>query len=167
MDTFLDSKKDFIILGLCGKTGSGSTTIAQILQTPFAKLNLPQPGDAVGDMWEAAEYRIFYTYAQKHWKSFFRIKSSSLITAHILKEKPEQFQEFLRELVPAAVYNEKEELIQKFTNSFFNEKMQFSLLELFKIDPADSKYLCEWFSSDQIPKNENGVDYTFTPNIQE
>lgn len=37
MDTFLDSKKDFIILGLCGKTGSGSTTIAQILQTPFAK----------------------------------------------------------------------------------------------------------------------------------
>ena len=167
MDTFLDSKKDFIILGLCGKTGSGSTTIAQILQTPFAKLNLPQPGDAVGDMWEAAEYRIFYTYAQKHWKSFLRIKSSSLITAHILKEKPEQFQEFLRELVPAAVYNEKEELIQKFTNSFFNEKMQFSLLELFKIDPADSKYLCEWFSSDQIPKNENGVDYTFTPNIQE
>lgn len=84
MDTFLDSKKDFIILGLCGKTGSGSTTIAQILQTPFAKLNLPQPGDAVGDMWEAAEYRIFYTYAQKHWKSFFRIKSSSLITAHML-----------------------------------------------------------------------------------
>lgn len=30
MDTFLDSKKDFIILGLCGKTGSGSTTIAQM-----------------------------------------------------------------------------------------------------------------------------------------
>ncbi len=73
MDTFLDSKKDFIILGLCGKTGSGSTTIAQILQTPFAKLNLPQPGDAVGDMWEAAEYRIFYTYAQKHWK--FRVRT--------------------------------------------------------------------------------------------
>ena len=40
IDTFLDSKKDFIILGLCGKTGSGSTTIAQILQTPFDRLNL-------------------------------------------------------------------------------------------------------------------------------
>lgn len=166
IDTFLDSKKDFIILGLCGKTGSGSTTIAQILQTPFAKLNLPQPGDTVGDMWEAAEYRIFYTYAQKHWKSFFRIKSSALITAHVLKEQPEQFREFLKELVPDAVYSEKEELIQKFTNSFFNEKMQFSLLELFKMDPADSKYLRQWFSIDKIPEIGNDGEYIFTPNIQ-
>lgn len=105
IDTFLDSKKDFIILGLCGKTGSGSTTIAQILQTPFDRLNLPQPGDAVGDMQEAAEYRILYTYAQKHWRSFFRIKSSALITAHILKKCPGDFCAFLKELVPSTVYN--------------------------------------------------------------
>ena len=29
---FFDSKQDFIVLGLCGKTGSGSTTVADILQ---------------------------------------------------------------------------------------------------------------------------------------
>lgn len=167
MDTFLDSKKDFIILGLCGKTGSGSTTIAQILQTPFAKLNLPQPGDAVGDMWEAAEYRIFYTYAQKHWKSFFRIKSSALITAHILKDNPEQFLEFLKALVPAAVYSEKEELIQKFTKRFFDEEMQFSLLELFEIKLDEKEHLCTWFSHDQIPEKELNSSYSFTPNVQE
>ena len=167
IDTFLDSKKDFIILGLCGKTGSGSTTIARILQTPFAKLNLPQPGDAVGDMREVAEYRIFYAYAQRHWKAFFRIKSSALITAHILKEDPEHFLKFLAELVPAAVYSEKEKMIQTFTDSFFNGKMQFSLLELFRMDPKDSEHLCEWFSSDQVPKNEEGINYSFTPNIRE
>ena len=75
IDTFLDSKKDFIILGLCGKTGSGSTTIAQILQTPFDRLNLPQPGDAVGDMQEAAEYRILYTYSTEE-------KTASLCLPH-------------------------------------------------------------------------------------
>lgn len=165
IDTFLDSKKDFIILGLCGKTGSGSTTIAQILQTPFDRLNLPQPGDAVGDMQEAAEYRILYTYAQKHWRSFFRIKSSALITAHILKEKPEDFCKFLKGLVPD-VYNEKKELIQEFTNSFFHGEMQFPLLELFEIELDDKKSLCEWFSKDQIPKKKN-INYSFKPNAKE
>lgn len=167
IQTFFDSKKDFIILGLCGKTGSGSTTIAQILQTPFAKLNLPQPGDAAGDIREAVEYRILYTYAQKHWKSFFRIKSSALITAHILEEGPERFLEFLAELVPTAVYNEKKNLIQTFTTSFFEGQMQFSLLELFQMDPADNKYLSEWFSRDQVPKDSQNCDYPFTPNVRE
>lgn len=167
IDTFLDSKKDFIILGLCGKTGSGSTTIAQILQTPFDRLNLPQPGDAIGDMQEAAEYRILYTYAQKHWRSFFRIKSSALITAHILKKCPEDFCAFLKELVPATVYSEKERAIQTFIDNFFNEKMQFSLSELFQMDPNDSEHLCEWFSHDQILTDEEGKPYSFTPNVRE
>ena len=167
IDTFLDSKKDFIILGLCGKTGSGSTTIAQILQTPFDRLNLPQPGDAVGDMQEAAEYRILYTYAQKHWRSFFRIKSSALITAHILKKCPGDFCAFLKELVPSTVYNEKEGAIQTFIDGFFNEKMQFSLSELFQMDPKDSEHLCEWFSRDQILTDEEGKPYSFTPNVRE
>lgn len=167
IQTFLDSKKDFIILGLCGKTGSGSTTIAQILQTPFAKLNLPWPGDATGDIREAAEYRIIYTYAQKHWKSFFRIKSSALITAHILEEDPEQFLKFLEELIPASVYSEKKDLIQTFTNSFFEGQMQFSLRELFQMAPADSGYLSDWFSRDQVPKDGQNGDYSFTPNVRE
>lgn len=167
IQTFFDSKKDFIILGLCGKTGSGSTTIAEILQTPFAKLNLPRPGDTTGDIREATEYRILYTYAQKHWRPFFRIKSSALITAHILKEGSERFQEFLAELVSPAVYSEKQDLIETFTNSFFEGKMQFSLFELFQMEPADSELLCEWLSCDQIPRDKNSREYSFTPNVRE
>lgn len=167
IQNFLDSKKDFVILGLCGKTGSGSTTISNILQTPFDKLNLPWPGDATGDIREATEYRIIYKYAQKHWKSFFRIKSSALITAHILEEAPERFLEFLEELVPASVYNEKKNLIQTFTNNFFEGQMQFSLCELFEMPPADSKYLCNWFSNDQVPEDDKNSEYSFTPNVRE
>ncbi len=167
IQTFFDSKKDFIILGLCGKTGSGSSTIAQILQTPFTKLNLPRPGDATGDIREAAEYRILYTYAQTHWKPFFRIKSSALITSHILEESPERFMEFLAELVPATVYNEKKELIATFTNNFFEGQMQFSLRELFQMDPADKEHLIDWFSVDQVPKDGSNGDYSFTPNVRE
>lgn len=167
IQTFLDSKKDFIILGLCGKTGSGSSTIAHILQTPFAKLNLPRPGDTAGDTWEATEYRLCYTYAKKHWKSFFRIKSSALITAYILKEDSGQFLKFLEELIPAAVYSEKKKLIQTFTDSFFEGQMQFSLSELFQLDPDDSRYLSQWFSCDQVPKDGQNIDYSFTPNIRE
>lgn len=83
-------------------------------------------------MQEAAEYRILYTYAQKHWRSFFRIKSSALITAHILKKCPGDFCAFLKELVPSTVYNEKEGAIQTFIDGFLMRKCNFPYLSYFR-----------------------------------
>lgn len=52
---FFDSKQDFIVLGLCGKTGSGSTTVADILQKSFDQLNMPVPSDNSADRMEDYE----------------------------------------------------------------------------------------------------------------
>lgn len=38
-----DERKDFIILGLCGKVGSGVTETANILEKTFDELYLPVP----------------------------------------------------------------------------------------------------------------------------
>ena len=39
-----NAQKEFIVLGLCGKVGSGVSEVAEILEQPFEKLHLPQPG---------------------------------------------------------------------------------------------------------------------------
>ncbi len=39
-----DERKDFIILGLCGRVGSGVSTVSDILEKNFEELQLPNPG---------------------------------------------------------------------------------------------------------------------------
>lgn len=62
--------KDFIILGLCGKVGSGVSTTANILTKKFEDLQLPQSGFKNLEQYDSHEYRILYTYAKENWVSF-------------------------------------------------------------------------------------------------
>ena len=41
IDNVYDANKNFIILGLCGKIGSGTSTTAKILSMDFKNLGLP------------------------------------------------------------------------------------------------------------------------------
>lgn len=54
-------QKEFIVLGLCGKVGSGVSEVAEILELPFEEFHLPQPGFQGDDSYDAHEYRILYT----------------------------------------------------------------------------------------------------------
>ncbi len=150
IDKFLDKRKDFIVLGLCGKTGSGVSTTANILQKNFSELNLPRPGDDLGDDVEAHEYRILYKYAQKHWLPFFRIKTSALITAHILENSSDEFASFLERLFPES--NDDANNIRECINTFFSRKMSFCIYdEIEENDDVRDKLTKEWFDSGSNP----------------
>lgn len=165
--TLLDSRKDFVVLGLCGKTGSGSTTIANILQTSFNQLNLPQPGSSLGNEVEDYEYRILYTYAQKHWRPFFRIKSSALITAHILNNTADDFLKFFEQLFPDQLHGEDRDMLRAVAENFFETEMRFSLDQEFQLDPNDRKNLSTWFAADKAPVDMDGKsEYCFTPIVR-
>lgn len=125
--TFLDSRKDFIVLGLCGKTGSGCSTAADILQMTFEQMNLPKPGDNCKDGIEAHEYRVLHTYANVHWKPFYRIKTSALITAHILEKSEEEFISFLGDYFKNGEHDAKE--MKEIVEDFFQEEMGLCLAE--------------------------------------
>ena len=65
--TLFNQQQDFIVVGLCGKTGSGVSTVAQILRQDFEDLNLcPTPPKSLSD-YGRHEYSILYNYAQKNW----------------------------------------------------------------------------------------------------
>lgn len=161
--TFLDSRKDFIVLGLCGKTGSGATTTASILQQDFNQLQLSQPSDSMGDSIEMHEYRILYTYAQKHWRPFYRIKASALITARVLDEGQDKFLTFLEQLFPKLKDGGHAAKLTQAVSEFFNGEMTFWLTSELKLDPGDMRPAVEtWFAQDEMPK-EKEKELSLTP----
>lgn len=149
IDHLYDERKDFIILGLCGRVGSGVSTVSGILEKKFDELQLPEPGFDNPDIIAAHEYRILYTYAKRNWKPFFKIRTSALITRRILcgidgeiDESVNKFVEFLLHLCK----NDKTEDLEleasfkNITSEFFEREMKFGSEELRKFGYGEGEY---------------------------
>lgn len=80
-------RRDFILIGLTGRTGSGCTSVAKILstqsfgdlKTEFREINT--------DPWnnDSRKNRIVYNYMQKHWHPFQVIHASDVIFFYALQ----------------------------------------------------------------------------------
>ena len=123
IDHLYDERKDFIILGLCGRVGSGVSTISKILEKKFDDLQLPQPGFDGIDDFSAHEYRILYTYARINWLPFYKIRTSALITRYILDFESELFLNFLMDLYDKGDKDEIRSDFEKIINDFFTQEM--------------------------------------------
>lgn len=129
MDHLYDDRKEFIILGLCGKVGSGVSTVSSILERNFNELNLPKPSFNVYDTYTSNEYRILYNYAEVNWNPFHKIRTSSLITRRILCYSEQAFVKFLEDIHPSKFSNTQKKDIKKTVSNFFNKSMEFNLNE--------------------------------------
>lgn len=92
-----DSKKELIIIGLCGRKGSGCSTAAKILHMGYEELSAGCDSRFFMDrsMHEREEHGILNKYAEKNWKSFDIVKVSALICASALRYTPKVFSRFL------------------------------------------------------------------------
>ena len=95
VEDVFESQKEFIVLGLVGKTGSGVSTVSDILNSNFSNLNLPQPCEESHANNEKTEYRLLYNFANKNWRKFYKIKTSSLIVTSALNKGREEFVNYL------------------------------------------------------------------------
>lgn len=71
-------RRDFILIGLTGRTGSGCTTVASLLcKKDFSELksNHKDINDTTWDN-DSRKSRIVYKYMQQHWHAFTCIKAS-------------------------------------------------------------------------------------------
>ena len=89
MDTYeaiskiYNERKDFMIIGLTGRTGSGCSTVAHILeQTEFSKLDLKSPKEYDYNNSEERKYSILYEYAKTNfWDGFKVIEMTDIIAS--------------------------------------------------------------------------------------
>lgn len=91
-EMLFDERKNFIIIGLTGRTGSGCSTVANLLIKSFQELQPPKPKEQGLVTNEERKYQIVYKYAEKNWKDFIVIQTSNIITSFLLEF---EFQDFL------------------------------------------------------------------------
>lgn len=80
-----DERKDFIIIGLTGRTGSGCTTVAHLLSLDFETFSAPKPKSGCSEDNEERKYSIAYNYVKKNWEPFKIIEMRNIITSFILE----------------------------------------------------------------------------------
>lgn len=130
-DSLFNSLKGFIVLGLCGRTGSGCSTVSEILTQDFLQLNIPMPSEELKGSIQSTEELILYNYAKENWMPFYQIKVSRLIIGFLLEEcQTKIFTEYLQKMFDRL----SEKNIDKIKNAlenFYNEEMSFILPEYF------------------------------------
>lgn len=155
IENLYNSQEDFIVLGLCGKTGSGSSTVARILETNFDDLRLAIPNTRNNSIYRTHEYNIIYSFAKVNWRKFYKIKTSALITATVLEYEEEQLVNFLENISNNLL---RRETLEEICKKFYSTKMHFNLSDWFKIDSNDQENCKEYLSVD--PKKDYTINFS-------
>lgn len=152
INSIFEEHEKFIVLGLTGRTGSGCSTLAKILNIEKFKdlaLKTPQPNNFTHN--HERKYRIIYKYAQKHWKKFTIISMSDIITSFVFEKKLDDVIAYLESLSDLDVNDEtinklKEQFKLIYANSQINSEEIISLFsENTTINPIDAKEFYEKF----------------------
>lgn len=71
LDQLYSLRKNFTIIGLTGRTGSGCSDIASLLSKPFNDCNkvIRKPGDIDISVFQR-KYQIVYKYTEQNWKQY-------------------------------------------------------------------------------------------------
>ncbi|MEI8611766.1 anti-phage dCTP deaminase [Enterovibrio sp. Hal110] len=91
---FLENSQ-FILVGLTGRTGSGCTTTANILESKNPNFPDPEHLNYFYKGLDVNRYKIVKKYAEQHWSNFYSIKVSDLISTYILTLSPEHLTKFI------------------------------------------------------------------------
>ncbi len=90
--------KDFIVIGLTGRTGAGCTTVGNLLQRSFKELQPPIPRISTmcmeDSIFDIRQYSIIYDYCKETWEEFQLIKMSHIIFTFILENDFEKTSKF-------------------------------------------------------------------------
>lgn len=112
-------RKDFIIIGLTGRTGCGCSTVAKLLEKNFEELEAPIPnGNNVDDR----QYRIVYNYAKESWSPFRIIEMKHVIFTFILENR---FEETLKFINTISDLNKELTPLEKEYNDLYNKRIGY------------------------------------------
>lgn len=93
IDNIYSLRQKFIIIGLTGRTGSGCTTVAEMLcKKSLNELPSDYPFSSPSRSNDDRKHRIIYDFLSNHWDAFTAIKASDVIFFYALLEDFETFQ---------------------------------------------------------------------------
>lgn len=144
---FLERSK-FILIGLTGRTGSGCTTAANILESKEVPL-FPEHKDATYAGTEfyrglsQKRYDVVKKYAEHNWKEFYSIKVSDLLSAYLLTLSESDMVDFIfNSQVDTSVTKKKiKEVLEigVFKNNYISDK--FTDFQVHILDHKSKKRL--------------------------
>ena len=114
-------RKDFILIGLTGKIGSGCTTTADFLSKKKNNHNLPKLCISSNSTDIDRKKYIIRQHYEKNWVKFEKIIASDVITSYLLEFKFDDIQNFLKE---NSLIQFPPEFKDKY-NEFFKEREKF------------------------------------------
>ncbi len=114
VEFIFDERKNFVIIGLTGRTGAGCSTVSELLSRTFEELIPPEPQNNCFQNNEERKYKILYNYAHKNWEQFVMIEMRNIISSFLLEKKYEDVMNYLK------VHYEKnfDDIQQSFDNEF-------------------------------------------------
>lgn len=109
-------REKFIIIGLTGRTGSGCTTVSDILKTEnFDDLWLHEPRTTKFESIDERKYQIINRYAKEHWYPFFRISMTDMIFSFVCQYSFLEFINILATIIGETLAKEvKNNIIEKY-----------------------------------------------------
>jgi deoxycytidylate deaminase len=155
LDTVYRERSNFIILGLTGRTGSGCTEIATLLEKEFAGFNPPKPKYSDFNNDEERKYRVVYGFTEENWKSYHHIRMSHVIATFLLELPFSKFVELYKSV--SKITDEETDRINRLAERYnlFSDKRKVA-----KVNAESNKDLYNQidykFYFEELPKE---IDY--------
>ncbi|MDJ0679134.1 MAG: anti-phage dCTP deaminase [Xenococcaceae cyanobacterium MO_167.B52] len=157
LNRLYEERENFILIGLTGRIGSGSSQVAKILKNKsFAEVQLPPPQRDHFNNIDERKYKIIYDYLSHHWKQFQCIQISDVISSLILETNTDDFLDFLsyqlREIGGYRLHEEEYNNLKKFIDNLKREKHLWNQEDKKEIPFKEKNY--SYFESyfEQLPK---------------
>ncbi|KID57591.1 hypothetical protein JF50_10450 [Pseudoalteromonas luteoviolacea] len=138
LDNVFKESKDFIIIGLTGRTGSGCSTCAKLLNGE--KLPLPSPLDSHFRGNEARKYKIIKKYIDKTWRKFEWLQVRCVLSRFVLELNFSAFCQLVANVVSLDIKDVRSKL-GRFRDSYKSYHEQLNhFLSMGEVEKRSSAY---------------------------
>lgn len=128
VDDLYRLRRNFAIVGLTGRTGSGCTTVSKILENElFDDINAPMPSvKQEGISNDERKYKIVYNFVKENWQQFFTIRASDIIFYFVLRAGFKAFITSLQKIESKGKEGTDKNNLNEIEHKFSNLKTDFN-----------------------------------------
>ncbi|MGE0082971.1 MAG: hypothetical protein AB7S75_00980 [Desulfococcaceae bacterium] len=137
-------RENFIIIGLTGRSGSGCSTSAELLERSFDQLSISEDNFLNKMDNSGRKIRIINKFAKKHWHPFFKIQVRDVITTFILECTFDEIDSYFQQIsIPNGINEIKEEY-----EEYYNKNKCLDNVILREYDKANADEVYNYLKND-------------------